>query len=148
MPRPKKCRYVENFPQITSFKPSGVVLPDLEPTILGYEELEAIRLADYQAKKHEEAANIMNISRATFGRIIENARYIVADALLNGKAIVIQGGEFCCRDYSDKANNMKLMTIMKEKHKKCLNCSKYINVQNITRDSENVNIQEEVVYEK
>jgi len=61
---------------------------------LAIDECEALRLADYKGLSHEEAGEEMGVSRATFGRIIENARKTVADALVNGKAIRIEGGNF------------------------------------------------------
>lgn len=62
---------------------------ELEEILLDPDELESLRLADLLTYSHEKAAREMNISRATFGRIVENARKKVADALLNGKAIKI-----------------------------------------------------------
>ncbi len=62
---------------------------DLEEIILEKDELESLRLADFLAFSHEKAASQMNISRATFGRIIEKARKKIVDAVINGKAIRI-----------------------------------------------------------
>jgi predicted DNA-binding protein (UPF0251 family) len=62
--------------------------------VLAIEELEALRLADLEGKKQEEAAGQMRISRQTFGRVVESARMKVADALLSGKGILIQGGVY------------------------------------------------------
>jgi len=64
----------------------------LEHVYLGIDELEAVRLADLEGLSHEEGAEQMNISRATFGRVVSLARNKIADALINGKAIQIQGG--------------------------------------------------------
>ena len=52
--------------------------------------MEALRLADYESLYHEEAAKQMNISRATFGRILDQARHKVAEAILGGKALKIE----------------------------------------------------------
>ena len=57
--------------------------------MLSLDEFEAIRLADYEGLYHEEAAGRMNISRATFGRILDGARSKVADVIINGKALKI-----------------------------------------------------------
>ena len=65
----------------------------LEEVILEYDELESLRLADLLAYSHEHSAKEMNISRATFGRILEKARKKVADSILNGKAIRINDGQ-------------------------------------------------------
>jgi len=90
MPRPKKCRKIYCNPSVQFFKPRGIPLFELEEIILEHDEIESLRLADLLAKSHEEAAREMNISRATFGRIVESARKKTADGLVNGKAIRIQ----------------------------------------------------------
>ncbi len=63
---------------------------ELEEITLEHDELEALRLADLNGMSHEDSAEKMNISRATFGRIVENARKKVVDGILNGKAIRIE----------------------------------------------------------
>jgi predicted DNA-binding protein (UPF0251 family) len=67
---------------------------DLEQVQLTVDELEALRLADFLGVSHEQAGSQMGVSRATFGRIIEHARKIVADALIHGKAINVGGGNY------------------------------------------------------
>ena len=62
----------------------------LEEVYLRMDELEAIRLADYEGLYHEEAAAKMQVSRATFGRILEEARRKVAEAIIQGKALHIE----------------------------------------------------------
>jgi len=61
----------------------------LNEVTIEHDELEALRLADVLNFTHENAAKKMKISRATFGRIISNARQKSADGILNGKAIKI-----------------------------------------------------------
>ncbi len=90
MSRPKKCRCINCTPNVSYFKPRGIPLLHLEEISLGLDELEAIRLADYEGHYHEEAARKMNISRATFGRILDEARHKVSDAIVNGKALRIE----------------------------------------------------------
>ena len=92
MPRPRQCRRVAQLPQATFFKPRGVPLRVLQQVGLTVDELEALRLADLEGLYQEEAAGRMNVSRQTFGRIVEAARRKVADALVNGKALSIEGG--------------------------------------------------------
>lgn len=89
MPRPKKYRKVNCSPSAYYFKPRAISLSELEEIILEADELESLRLADLNAYSHEKSAEQMKISRATFGRIIELARFKLADAILNGKAIKI-----------------------------------------------------------
>lgn len=90
MPRPKKCRCVNFNPQCLYFKPRGVPLVDLEEVCLSLDEIEALRLADHEGRYHEEAAREMKVSRATFGRIVNEARRKVAGALIQGKALKIE----------------------------------------------------------
>lgn len=99
MPRPMKCRFVNYMPDIKLFKPAGIPLSNLEIVNLTLDELEAIRLADSEGLYQEDAARRMNISRQTFGNIISSARKKIADALINAKAIKIDGGSV---DFIDK----------------------------------------------
>ena len=92
MARPPKNRCVSADPAATVYKPRGIPLWMLEKQELGWDELEAVRLADLEGLYHEEAAMRMGISRATFGRVLSSARRKIADALLHGKSIVFQGG--------------------------------------------------------
>ena len=94
MPRPLKCRRVAFLPGATYFKPAGIPLKALEEVCLSVEEVEAIRLKDLDGLEQEEGAAKMNISRPTFQRILASARQKVAEALLKGKAIRIEGGNF------------------------------------------------------
>jgi predicted DNA-binding protein (UPF0251 family) len=65
---------------------------DLEEVILRLDELEALRLVDFEAFSHEEAGSKMGVSRGTIGRLLEKSRRTVVDALLHGKALRIEGG--------------------------------------------------------
>jgi|WetSurMetagenome_2_1015567.scaffolds.fasta_scaffold352605_2 uncharacterized protein len=94
MTRPKCPRLIQGFPNTTYFKPRAIPLSELEEVALTFDEFEAIRLADLEGLYQEMAASKMKISRPTFGRIIESAHKKVADALINGKAIKIEGGVF------------------------------------------------------
>lgn len=94
MPRPSLCRRIAQHPDATYFKPPGIPLTELEEVVLTVDELEALRLADKEGMYQEHAAERMNISRPTFGRIVETARRKVAEALVEGKALRIEGGNF------------------------------------------------------
>jgi len=94
MARPRQCRRVGSVPESNYFKPRGIPLSVLEEVILNVDEFEAIRLADLEGLYQEQAAEKMNVSRQTFGRIIESAHKKVANALVKGKALKIEGGEF------------------------------------------------------
>ena len=90
MPRKKCHRHIEGRPDATFYKPAGIPMHKLEEVVLHIDEFEAIRLADSEGLYHEDAAIRMNISRQTFGRILEVARRKVATAITGGKAIVIE----------------------------------------------------------
>ena len=92
MPRPKRCRRIGAAPGSTYFKPRGIPLSGLDEVVLGVDEFEAIRLADLEGLYQELAAEKMSVSRQTFGRIIAAAHHKVAEALVRGKALKIEGG--------------------------------------------------------
>ena len=92
MPRPRHYRRVGHLPQSNYYKPSGIPLSVLQHINLTIDELEAIRLADLEGLYQEDAAKRMNVSRQTFGRMLESAHQKIADALVNGKALLIKGG--------------------------------------------------------
>jgi predicted DNA-binding protein (UPF0251 family) len=94
MPRPPIERSVGEVPRITLFKPAGVPARDLEQLQLTVDELEAIRLVDLEGLSHEQAAEAMGVSRQTVGRVLERGRAKVAEALVEGKAILIGGGQY------------------------------------------------------
>ncbi|MBU1204146.1 MAG: DUF134 domain-containing protein [Nanoarchaeota archaeon] len=94
MVRPRLCRRVQFNPDITYFKPRGISLKELEEVILSIDEFEAVRLKDLESLDQEKAAKKMNISQPTFNRILHSARKKISDALINSKAIRIQGGNF------------------------------------------------------
>ena len=92
MPRPRKHRFVRNEPTTEVFQPRGPAA-GLEAVELGLDELEALRLADLEGLYQDAAAERMKISRATFGRLVAEARRKVADALIHGKVLRIRGGD-------------------------------------------------------
>lgn len=94
MVRPKKHRIVEIEPNATYFKPRAIPLSELEEVALSVEEVEALRLRFLKGFSQEEAAKRMHISRPTFSRVLYSAGKKVSDALINGKAIKIEGGVY------------------------------------------------------
>jgi len=92
MPRPCCDRRVSGQPPAHVFKPAGVPMTALDEVILTLDEFEAIRLADLEQLYQEQAADRMGVSRPTISRILEAAHRKVADALVHGKALRIQGG--------------------------------------------------------
>ncbi|HPP42667.1 MAG TPA: DUF134 domain-containing protein [Syntrophorhabdaceae bacterium] len=92
MPRPRCKRNIGFLPQITYFKPAGIKLAELDEVILQHDELEAIRLKDLLGESQEEAARKMNVSQPTFHRLLLSAHEKIANAIVNGKALRIEGG--------------------------------------------------------
>jgi predicted DNA-binding protein (UPF0251 family) len=92
MPRPKKPRFVSGYPTLTAFIPEGV--PVTGEVFLSVEEFEAIRLSDFEGLDQEAAANLIEVSRQTYGRILAHARSIISEALVTGKALRIEGGNY------------------------------------------------------
>ncbi len=122
MARPIKWRKVEFIPNVQYFVPSDVRSDVLQENIIHIEELEAIRLKDIEGLDQEQCAEKMEVSRQTFQRILNAARAKIADSLVNGKAIRIEGGNY----------TLNICPV------KCLSCGKewdesYENYQKILR---------------
>jgi len=94
MVRPKKNRFVELELGVTYFKPRAIPLTELEEVKISIEELESLRLEFLEKNDYSDSAEKMKISRATFSRILHSAGKKIADALVNGKAIRIEGGTY------------------------------------------------------
>ena len=94
MPRPRRRRWVGRKPDFDFFKPLGVPMRELEEVILAVEEYEAIRLADLEGMAQSRAAEHMGVSQPTFNRILSSARKKLSDAIINGKAIKVEGGHY------------------------------------------------------
>jgi len=98
MPRPKNNRIVHEPPIFTDFKPTGLKGVSLEQIQLSLDEFEAFRLADHVGLTHEESADEMEISRPTFTRLIEKARKKIAEFIIEGKVLNIDGGNIHFRN--------------------------------------------------
>lgn len=123
MPRPRKCRMVGFVPNNSSFYPE---LQNLAEVVLSIEEVEAIRLSDYMGMEQDAAADSMKVSRGTFQRMINSARNKMADALVHGKRIRINGGNFelegdrpCCRRHGNSCRHRGC-----QKCEECKDCNK------------------------
>ncbi len=92
MSRPHKLRCVAHLPGAEYFKPRGIPMTELEESVLALDELEALRLVDFESLSQEEAGEKMGVSRGTIGRLLEKGRRTVVDALLHGHALRIEGG--------------------------------------------------------
>ncbi len=98
MPRQKSNRIVSEPPVYKEFKTVGIAGKSSGEISLPLDEYEAIRLADYLCSSHKEAAEKMDISRSTFTRLIEQARKKVADFIVGGKYMTINGGNIHFRN--------------------------------------------------
>ena len=92
MSRPQYKRIVHEPPLFSDFKPIGVRGHDLKRIVLTLDEFEAFRLADQLGLTHASAADEMEISRSTFSRLIEKTRKKIADFIILGKTLTIEGG--------------------------------------------------------
>jgi predicted DNA-binding protein (UPF0251 family) len=140
-PRPIKLRKISNPPLVSGFKPYGAKDADKDPEVvfLQYEEYEAIRLCDYEKLNHLHASAIMNVSRPTLTRIYAKAREKMAEAIVLGKQLIIEGGKiyfdsewFSCKTCGCFFNNPD----KQDDNKECPLCN-----------SKNIIICEEFIYE-
>ncbi len=92
MARPRKRRLVSAYPTISAFVPQGVNITG-EAT-LTVDEFEAIRLSDFEHLDQQGGAAMMGVSRHTFGRLLARGRAIIADAMVTGKVLKIEGGSY------------------------------------------------------
>ena len=127
MARTKQDRKIEAPPIMEGFKPFGIPRRGLDSVILSIDEYESIRLLDYEGLMQEQAAERMNVSRPTLTRIYENARKVIAQAFVEGKMILIDGGnvEFDRQWFRCKRCHKLIGGI--ENHVKCANCTTFNN---------------------
>lgn len=92
MPRPRKWRRICSLPETNRFGPLNGAQEGI--VIMQVDEYETIRLIDYEGLKQEECAANMAVARTTVQAIYESARKKIADALVNSKAIIIEGGDY------------------------------------------------------
>jgi uncharacterized protein len=123
MPRPKLKRIITDPPIVDGFKPFGHPITNIEPVVLFYEEYEAIKLCDYEGLTQEKAALRMKVSRPTLTRIYTKARQTIAEALVEGKAIFIQGGDFHTDNYWYKCSGCNKVSVHSSHVSKCCFCS-------------------------
>lgn len=142
MPRPRKCRKVGFIPDVLEFVPKCDLKSNSDEIYMTLEELEAIRLSDLLKLDQIESAKNMDVSRATIQRILNCARNKIADSLINGKKIIIEGGDYeittcnyICKRINDKFlnNQNKNCSSCESKNYKCKgnkefcmkNCKRY-----------------------
>lgn len=94
MPRPIKCRRVEQLPPVHLYKPAGVLCKGSEFVVITIDELEAMRLKDVEGLSQAECAEHMQVSRQTFQLILDRARKNVVTAITQGMILQIDGGSY------------------------------------------------------
>lgn len=99
MPRPRKWRNVCALPQITKFGPLGAPLDETPSIIMTVDEYETIRLIDQEGLTQEMCAGQMNVARTTVQGIYESARRKLAESLVEGKLLFIEGGDYHLNDH-------------------------------------------------
>lgn len=93
LPRPKRCRLIDKLPEYRSFSPDDV--DAYESVTMTVDEFETLRLLDNEGLTQEQCAARMNVSRTTVTAIYDRARKKICDVLVNGKRLLITGGQ--CR---------------------------------------------------
>ena len=118
MPRPKRCRRICGKPAVTGFSPDDKT--GKEAVILAMDEFEVIRLVDLEKQTHEQCAKQMDISRSTVTEIYERAREKLADCIVNGRRLEIDGGSYrlcdgnpkwCYKKHCERQNHNALNNI-------------------------------------
>jgi len=103
MARPRKWRRVCKLPQVNTFGPPYREGDMGELITMTVEEYESIRLMDLEGLNQQECANLMGIARSTIQRIYDDARKKLADSIVNGKTLKIEGGDYkLCSEFKDR----------------------------------------------
>ena len=100
MPRRKRHRFVHREPTVSVYKPAGIPIKDLDEILITVDEFESIRLADFEGLSQREACEIMKISQPTFNRVLSSARSKIAEGLVLGQVLRIEGGNYILGDGS------------------------------------------------
>jgi len=90
MVRPRLCKRLCFKPKAHYFKPQGIPMRQLEEIVLNKEEMEALKLKDFDGLEQIEAAEKMNTSQSTFQRILFSARIKIAESIVKGKALKVE----------------------------------------------------------
>ena len=94
MARPRLCRRIGRMPGVTYFEPHGGKVKDSDEMVIGFDELESLRLKDALGLKQDEAASMMRISQPTFCRLLASARRKVATSVVDGRVLRVSGGDY------------------------------------------------------
>jgi len=127
MPRPKQDRTISHPPLMQGFKPYGIQHTTKISLTLHFDEYETIRLLDYEGMTQEQAAEKMNVSRPTLTRIYEKARKTIAQTLVEGKMIVIEGGNVHFEKQWYRCKRCFKLVGELENHVRCKDCKIFCN---------------------
>jgi len=127
MARPKQERKICNPPLMQGFKPYGIQRNASSSLSLLFDEYEAIRLLDYEGMNQEQAAEKMNVSRPTLTRIYEKARKTIATAFVEGKMILIEGGNVQFEKQWFRCKRCFKLVGGLENHVRCKDCKNFCN---------------------
>ncbi|MCY6372238.1 DUF134 domain-containing protein [Clostridium ganghwense] len=132
MPRPPKFRRVMYLPRFRNFGPLELDSNDKDIIYMNIEEVESIRLMDLEGLDQIQCAEVMGIARSTFQRIYSSAKQKVADSLINGKRLKIEGGNYtlnkckitcenCGHEWEESTDNLNNITVI------CPSCGSKVN---------------------
>lgn len=94
MARPRKCRKVCCLPECSRFGPLDSMVDEEQYVTMTVDEYETIRLIDLEGLTQEECSNQMNVARTTVQSIYNDARKKIAESVVNGKVLKIEGGDY------------------------------------------------------
>ena len=115
MPRPRKCRRVCHFPETLDFFPNAPDFDSGNPSItLTIDEYETIRLIDKEGLSQEQCSAFMGVARTTVQQIYGSARQKLAEMLVSGKPLHIEGGDY---ELCDGTHSCEHVTCYKKKYK-------------------------------
>lgn len=120
MARPRKCRKTFREPNTQCFKPKNS--RNSRPILIGLDEFEAIRLKNYNKLSQKESAEKMNISQPTFHRILASAHFKIAKALIEGKGILIEGGNLEMNKKKYKCKSCDFEWLSEKDYSTCPDC--------------------------
>lgn len=124
MARPKKSRCICAFPETLEFSPMGGYADAVD---LSFDEFEAMRLIDHMGFSQEECSKQMDVARSTVASIYEAARKKIADAIVNGKALHIHGGDVeLCPSHGNCCGNCGQNKCGNCDHGSCPNCKRFV----------------------
>lgn len=93
MPIETKIKKIYSFPPYSQYKPPRIPMNKLQQIIISLEEFEALKLVDYENQPQRKAALSMDVSQATLNRLLKSARNKIAKGLVNGYALILEGGK-------------------------------------------------------